>query len=105
MAKLIVTTRAGETRELPAATGFTVMEIIRDGRVDELRALCGGCLSCATCHVIVDPADADRLSPMSSEEHDLLDDSPYRTATSRLSCQIAFDETLNGMHVTIADEA
>lgn len=101
MAKLIVTTREGETRELAATTGFSVMEIIRDGGVDELRALCGGCLSCATCHVIVDPADAARLSPMSSEEDELLADTDDRAPTSRLSCQIAFDDTLDGLRVTI----
>lgn len=32
------------------------METIRDAGVDELLALCGGCCSCATCHVYVDAA-------------------------------------------------
>lgn len=105
MATLTVTTREGETRELAAATGFSVMEIIRDGGIDELRALCGGCLSCATCHVIVDPADAPLLAPMTSEEDALLDDSDCRMPTSRLSCQIAFDDALDGLRVTVAGDA
>jgi 2Fe-2S ferredoxin len=41
--------------------GRTVMEVIRDAGFDELLALCGGCCSCATCHVYVDPAFADKL--------------------------------------------
>jgi 2Fe-2S ferredoxin len=102
MANLIVTTRESETRELPAASGLSVMEIIRDAGIDELLALCGGCLSCATCHVIVDPAHAARLAPMSAEEHELLDGTDNRQAGSRLSCQIAFDDSLDGLHVTIA---
>ena len=54
MPRLIVTTREGETREVEAAAGLTVMEAIRDNGFDELLALCGGCCSCATCHVHVD---------------------------------------------------
>jgi len=105
MAKLIVTTREGETRELTSASGFSVMEVIRDAGIDELLALCGGCLSCATCHVIVDTADAARLAPMSVEEGELLDSATSRARNSRLSCQIPFDDTLDGLHVTIAPEA
>ncbi|TXC71066.1 2Fe-2S iron-sulfur cluster binding domain-containing protein [Sphingomonas ginsenosidivorax] len=105
MSKLIVTTLEGEIRELLAASGLSVMEIIRDAGIDELRALCGGCLSCATCHVIVDPADLDRLAPMSDEEAELLADLSTRTPTSRLSCQIPFDETLDSLRVAVADAA
>lgn len=105
MATLIVTTREGETRELASTSGQSVMEIIRDAGIDELLALCGGCLSCATCHVIVDPADLDRLSPMTSDENDLLESTDHRQPASRLSCQIAFDDTLDRLHVTIAPDA
>lgn len=105
MTQLIVTTREGDTRELTAGAGLSVMEVIRDGGIDELLALCGGCLSCATCHVIVDPADAARLSPASSEEEDLLDGLDHRAPTSRLSCQILFDDNLDGLRVTIAADA
>jgi ferredoxin len=64
MPKLIVTTRSGETREVEAQAGLTVMEAIRDNGFDELLALCGGCCSCATCHVHIDPEFADRLPPL-----------------------------------------
>ena len=104
MPKLIVTTRAGETREVEAPAGLTVMEAIRDNGFDELLALCGGCCSCATCHVHVDPAFADRLPPLTADEDDLLDSSDDRDATSRLSCQIPFTDALDGLKVTIAAE-
>ena len=71
---------------------------------DELLALCGGCCSCATCHVHVDPAHVDRLPPMSDDENDLLDSSSYRNELSRLSCQIQFGNDLDGLAVTIAPE-
>ena len=104
MPTLYVTTREGETLELQGQPGLSVMEIIRDGGVDELLALCGGCCSCATCHVHVDPAFADKVAPMSEDENDLLDSSDDRNETSRLSCQIPFTAELDGLKVTIAKE-
>ena len=104
MPKLIVTTREGEERELDGEAGLSVMEVIRDGGIDELLALCGGCCSCATCHVHVDPAFADKLPKMGPDEDDLLDSTADRDATSRLSCQLPFGPALDGMRVTIAAE-
>ena len=104
MPKLIVTTREGETSEIVVEDGLTVMEAIRDNGFDELLALCGGCCSCATCHVHVDPAFADKLPKMSEDEDDLLESSDHRNETSRLSCQISFTDELDGLKVTIADE-
>ena len=104
MPKLIVTTREGETSEIDVADGLTVMEAIRDNGFDELLALCGGCCSCATCHVHVDAAFADKLPAMSEDEDDLLESTDHREATSRLSCQIPFSAELDGLKVTIAPE-
>jgi 2Fe-2S ferredoxin len=104
MATLIVTTRDGEARELIGKPGLSIMQNIRDAGIDELLALCGGCLSCATCHVRVDAADLQRLPPMSEDEDDLLDSSDSRTPHSRLSCQLCFSDALAGLRVTIAPE-
>lgn len=104
MPKLIVVNRAGEESTIDVADGLTVMEAIRDNGFDELLALCGGCCSCATCHIHVDPAFTDKLPAMSDDENDLLDSSDHRDATSRLSCQIAFTSDLDGLKVTIAPE-
>jgi 2Fe-2S ferredoxin len=101
---VIVTTREGEERNLDAGVGLSLMEVIRDAGIDELLALCGGCCSCATCHVKIDPAFADALPPISEDESDLLDSSDYRDETSRLSCQIPISEGLDGLRVTIAPE-
>jgi len=102
--KLIVVTREGAEQELDAESGLSVMEIIRDGGVDELLALCGGCCSCATCHVYIYPAFADQIPAMSEDENDLLDSSDHRNERSRLSCQVSFSSALDGMKVTIAPE-
>jgi len=104
MPKLVVTNRAGETSEIAVEDGLTVMEAIRDNGFDELLALCGGCCSCATCHVYVDPAFQDKTSAISEDEDDLLESSDHRREGSRLSCQIPFTPELDGLKVTIAPE-
>ncbi|MCB2088017.1 MAG: 2Fe-2S iron-sulfur cluster-binding protein [Sphingomonadaceae bacterium] len=104
MPKLIVVNRAGEETTVEADSGLTVMEVIRDNGFDELLSLCGGCCSCATCHIHVDAAFADKMPAMSEDEDDLLESSDHRNETSRLSCQIPFTDDLDGLKVTIAEE-
>jgi ferredoxin, 2Fe-2S len=104
MPRLIVTTRNGEAREVEGQAGLSVMEVIRENGFDELLALCGGCCSCATCHVYVDPGCTSRLLAMSEDENDLLDSSEHRMKTSRLSCQIMLSHDLDGLRLTIAPE-
>lgn len=104
MPKLIVVDRAGESKDLEANAGLSVMEIIRDAGFDELLAMCGGSCSCATCHVHVDPAFMALLPPIGPDENDLLDSSAHRDEWSRLSCQIPFKAELDGLRVRIAEE-
>jgi 2Fe-2S ferredoxin len=104
MPKLFVTTRNGDTRMIEGKAGLTVMEVIRDSGLDEILALCGGARSCATCHVFIDQDDMQRLTPAPPEELEMLDFSEHRQSTSRLSCQIPFADSLDGLKVTIAPD-
>jgi 2Fe-2S ferredoxin len=104
MPKLIIVTRDGSETTVEGRAGWSVMENIRDNGFDELLALCGGCCSCATCHVIVDPEWLGKLPPVASDEDDLLEMSDHRGPNSRLSCQILLSEALDGLRVTIAPE-
>ncbi|HEX8363815.1 MAG TPA: 2Fe-2S iron-sulfur cluster-binding protein [Allosphingosinicella sp.] len=104
MPQLIVVTRNGTEHVVEARAGWSLMENIRDNGFDELLALCGGCCSCATCHVHVDPEWLARLKPIKGEEDELLDTSDHRAANSRLSCQILFGPELDGLRVRIAPE-
>ncbi len=101
---LAVTTRSGEFHQLNSAIGLSLMEVIRDSGVDELLALCGGVLSCATCHVLVDPEHLGKLDPISDDEDDLLSGLAAREPGSRLSCQIRLQSGLNGLAVTLPAE-
>lgn len=104
MPQIIVINQSGEESTVEAAEGRTLMETIRDSGFDELLALCGGCCSCATCHVHIDPAFADKLPAMSEDENDLLDSSDHRNQYSRLSCQVPVTSVLEGAKITIAQE-
>ena len=104
MTTINVINRDGSTRGIEAEPGKSLMELIRDGGVDALLALCGGCCSCATCHVHIDDASFGKLPAMSDDENDLLDSSDHRNANSRLACQIAVTPELDGMTVTLAEE-
>ena len=104
MPKINVITREGEKSTIEATEGHTLMETIRDAGFDELLALCGGCCSCATCHVHFDPAFWDGLPEMSEDEDDLLESSEDRNEYSRLACQIPITAALEGLTVTIAQE-
>ena len=86
MTSITIIDRSGSERSIAAKDGVSLMENIRDAGFDELLALCGGCMSCATCHLFVDDAYLDRMPPMSEDENDLLDSSDARAANSRLSC-------------------
>jgi 2Fe-2S ferredoxin len=104
MIKITVANRDGESRLIEVAEGLTLMEAIRDNGFDELLALCGGCCSCATCHVFVDAGPNQDLPHMSEDEDDLLDSSENRSPISRLSCQIPLTSELDGLNVRIAPE-
>jgi ferredoxin, 2Fe-2S len=104
MTNVTVITRDGRSNLVAVAPGISLMEAIRNANLDELLALCGGCCSCATCHVFVDDAYAAKLPPLTEDESDLLDSSDHRTSKSRLSCQIPVTPELDGMTVAIAPE-
>lgn len=104
MTKLIVTTREGVEQHLEVQEGLSVMEMIRGSGNDELLALCGGCCSCATCHIYVEEAFKSLMPVMSADENDLLESSAHRSPNSRLSCQVPFTRALDGLRVIVAPE-
>ena len=104
MAQLNIVGRDGTEKTIEGRKGWSVMENIRNAGFDELLALCGGCCSCATCHVHVDEQWLAALPPMKDDEDDLLDSSDHRRPNSRLSCQLEFGEGLDGLRVQIAPE-
>lgn len=91
---------AAVTHEVPA--GMTLMQAATARGLAGIIGECGGSMACATCHVVVDPAWADRLDPPSVIEQDMLDiTEAERQPTSRLSCQIRMRAELDGIVVRV----
>lgn len=83
----------GETRTLPGQVGDKVMQLATRNGIPGIIGECGGVLSCATCHVIVDPQQFHLLGSVTPIEDQLLDGTACdREPTSRLSCQIVLGE-------------
>ena len=94
----------GVARVVDVRAGTTAMEAAVDHDVAGIVAECGGACSCATCHVYVDPAWAERLPPPDPQESGMLECVLDRRDTSRLSCQIVLTPALDGLVLKVADE-
>ena len=98
---LFVTDHTGREHELPAISGWRVMEVIRDWGI-ALNAECGGACACAGCHVYVDENWVDRLHPPTNEEVDRLDEAFAVDQRSRLCCQILVSPRIDGLRLRLA---
>ncbi|WP_374409548.1 2Fe-2S iron-sulfur cluster-binding protein [Hydrogenophaga sp.] len=92
----------GSEDSVQAATGQSLMKAAVDANVRGIEADCGGVLTCATCHVMIDSPWADKLPKPVADETDMLDfaASPAQPA-SRLSCQIRLTPDLDGLVVRL----
>lgn len=105
MPRLLVITPDGSRRLIDARPGVSIMESIRNAGISELAALCGGCRSCATCHVYFVTERPDLLPPVTDDEDELLDASDHRRENSRLSCQIVLTDEMGAVSVEIAPDS
>ncbi|AVW92366.1 2Fe-2S iron-sulfur cluster-binding protein [Celeribacter baekdonensis] len=103
MALIHVKDRDGHIHHLDASSGLSIMEIIRDAGL-AIEAQCGGAASCATCHVYVEETWLSHLKAQSDTEVDMLDLTDGLRDNSRLSCQIPFNDELDGLTVELAPE-
>lgn len=95
----------GTVQGLEAPVGVSLMQAATGAGVHGIVAECGGSAMCATCHVYVDPAWADRLpAPLGNELEMLECTASERLPTSRLSCQIKLTAALNGLVVRLPEQ-
>lgn len=88
---------AGPLR-LQCKTGQSLMQAAVAANVKGIEGECGGMMTCGTCHVYVHEPYASRLPPRSADEEAMLGfTASPRRANSRLSCQIALTEGLDGL--------
>ena len=90
----------GAERVVDAPAGLSILEIARLHDID-IEGACGGWMACATCHIIVEAGDFERLDEPSAEEDEMLDLAIGPMPTSRLGCQVVMREDLNGLRVHV----
>jgi 2Fe-2S ferredoxin len=93
----------GQTYEVDAVNGSTVMENAIRNDVPGIVAECGGACACATCHVYVDEAWTDVVGRPEPMEEDMLDFASDVRPNSRLSCQIRVRDELDGLVVRVPE--
>ena len=104
MPNIIFVTPDGTEHQVTVEDGVTVMEAGRDAGLG-IEGTCGGCLSCATCHVIVDADWFSATGAPDEDEIDMLDLAVGLAKTSRLGCQIQMSPSLDGLRLRIPEEA
>ncbi len=100
MAKITFIDPDGTRHQLSVGAGLSVLDIARRNDI-AIEGACEGCLSCSTCHVVVDPQDYQRLPAPDEDEAEMLNLAFGLTATSRLGCRVRMSEELDGLTVTV----
>ena len=89
----------GNSQEVNAEIGNSLMQAAVDNMVEGILAECGGSCSCATCHCYIGKSWVDKVAPASEMEKDLLDCVTDPEDNSSLSCQVIITDAHDGLMV------
>jgi len=93
---------SGERKTVQGLEGESVMQAARRHGVPGIVADCGGELSCATCHVMLDEPWLESVPARTSVEEEMLEcTAELPTACSRLACQVRLTPSLEGLVVHV----
>lgn len=89
MTRVTYISDSGDVREVKGSPGQSIMQVAVSNDIDGIIGRCGGGAMCGTCHVYLDPDDADGFPPRHEIEDELLAGVPSPvTDCSRLGCQL-----------------
>lgn len=92
----------GRESDIEVRNGDSVMLGALQANLRGIDAECGGCLSCATCHVYVEDDWIGRVPAPDAMEMEMLDSvAAEQRPGSRLSCQLVVAPALDGLRVRI----
>ncbi len=104
MANITWKTEDGNEITVDVKDGLNLMEAATANNVPHIEGECGGCLSCATCHVFVDEAWLAKTGEVDDIEDTMLEMTDVeRQDNSRLSCQIIASAELDGLIVYVPE--
>lgn len=103
MPKITFVEANGETLDIEAEAGASIMQAAVDNGVSGIAADCGGAMACATCHCYLDEKALAIVGEASALEKDMIEmlDSP--NANSRLSCQVEVTDALDGIVINLPE--
>lgn len=91
-------------RPVQLRLGETMLVALQDANV-AVGSVCGGSMSCGTCHIYVESGSADCERSRSPEETALLSDSRhFRSDRSRLACQVVVTGALADARIVVAPD-
>jgi len=93
----------GKQHVVDVEVGKSLMQIAMDNGVPGIDADCGGACACGTCHVIVDSKWMNATGSINADEIQMLEMTPEKMPTSRLSCQIKVSEAMDGLVVHLPE--
>jgi 2Fe-2S ferredoxin len=99
MPKVTYIEHNGAEHSVEVPLGLSLMRGAVDNNIPGIDADCGGECACATCHVYVDEAWLAKtgLPEDGSQEASMLSFAALAQPNSRLSCQIAMSDALDGL--------
>jgi len=104
MPQVTYVAHGGDRHTVDVPIGENVMRGALYNGIDGIVGECGGGLACATCHCYVEDAWAGRLDAPSEAEVQMLESAASEVKpNSRLSCQIAMTEALDGLVVDLPE--
>ena len=103
MTRITYVEHDGTGHAIDVKPGMSVMEGAVRNNVPGIVAECGGCCSCATCHVYVAAEWQAIIGPPLAAELDTLEHAAEPGEGSRLSCQIKVRDELDGLVVRMPE--
>lgn len=99
MPKIIFIAHDGTQTPVEIEAGQSLLTAALNHNVRGIDGDCGGQCACATCHVFIEAPWISKIPVPLANEDEMLNFTAERQLSSRLACQIAVTEALDGMEV------
>lgn len=103
MGQIIFIEHDGQQHVVSLVEGKTLMQTAVDNNIPGIDGDCGGECACGTCHVMLEQQWLQLAGNAEADELQMLDMTPERSATSRLSCRVQVSNAMDGMVVRMPE--
>jgi 2Fe-2S ferredoxin len=103
MGQIIFIEHDGQQHVVSLVEGKTLMQTAVDNNIPGIDGDCGGECACGTCHVMLEQQWLQLAGNAEADELQMLDMTPERSATSRLSCRVQVSDAMDGMVVRMPE--